>query len=54
MNDESLGPRQNSSYFADNILKCIFFDENLRFFIQISLKFVSKGPIENIPAQVQI
>ena len=46
----TLRPRQNGCHFADNIFKCIFLNEN----VWISLKFVPKGPINNIPAMVQI
>ena len=50
----SLKPRQNGRHFADDIFKCIFLDENLWILIKISLKFVPKGPINNILALVQI
>ena len=50
----SLRPRQNGRYFPDDIFKCIFLNENVRISIKISLKFVPKGPINNIPALVQI
>ena len=40
--------------FADDIFKCIFLNENVSVAIKISLKFVPKGPISNIPALVQI
>ena len=50
----SLKPRQNGSHFADDIFKCIFLNENDWIPIEISLKFVPKGPINNIPALVQI
>ena len=43
---------ENGRQFADNIFKCIFFNENVRISIKISLKFVPKGPINNIPALV--
>ena len=36
----TLRPRKNSYHFADNILKCILINENLRALIKISLKFV--------------
>ena len=36
----------------DNI--CIFLNENVWISIKNSLKFVPKGPIDNIPALVQI
>ena len=46
----TLRPRQNGRHFADDILKCIFLNENVWIPIVISLKFVPKGPIDNIPA----
>ena len=36
------------------IFKCIFFNENVLISIKISPKFVPMGPINNIPALVQI
>ena len=50
----TLRPRQNGRHFADDIFKCIFLNENVWILIKISLKFVPKGPINNIPALVQI
>ena len=50
----SLRPRQNRRYFADVVFKCIFLNENVWIPIKISLKFVPKGPINNILALVQI
>ena len=50
----SLRPKQNGRHFADDIFKCIFLNDNIWISINISLKFVSKGPINNIPALVQI
>ena len=50
----TLRPRQNGRHFADDIFKCIFLNENVWIPIQISLKFVPQGPINNIPALVQI
>ena len=35
-------------------LKCIFLNENVVISIKISLKFIPKGPINNIPPLVQI
>ena len=46
-------PGQNGHHFADTF-KCIFFNENVIISIKISLRFVPKGPINNIPALVQI
>ena len=39
---------------ADDNLKCIFLNEKLCILIQISLKFVPQGPIDIIPALVEI
>ena len=50
----SLRPRLNRRPFADDIFKCIFFNENIWIPIKISLKFVPNGSINNIPALVQI
>ena len=50
----TLRPRQNGRHFADDIFKRIFLNENILIPIEISLKFVPKGPINNIPALVQI
>ena len=46
--------RQNGRHFADDTFKPIFMKENIRISIKISLKFVPKVPINNIPAMVQI
>ena len=46
--------RQNGRHFADAIFKCIFLNENVWILIKISLKFVPRGPINYIPALVQI
>ena len=45
---------QNGRHFADDIFKGIFWNENVWIPIKFSLKFVPKGPINNIPALVQI
>ena len=50
----TLRPRQNGRHFADAIFKGIFLNENVWIPIKLSLKFVPKGPINNIPALVQI
>ena len=50
----TLRPRQDGRYFADDVLKCIFLNENVWISLKIPLKFVPKGPINNIPALVQI
>ena len=49
-----LRPRQNGRHFADDIFKRIFLNENIWISLKISLKFVPKVPINNIPALVQI
>ena len=49
-----LRPRQNGDRFADDTFKRIFLNENSKISIKISLKFVPKCPINNIPALVQI
>ena len=46
--------RQNGRHFPDDIFQCIFLNENVWISIKISLTFVPKGPINNIPALVQI
>ena len=45
---------QNGRRFADDIFKCIFLNENARISLKITLKFVHKVQINNIPALVQI
>ena len=50
----TLRPRQNGRRFADDTFKRIFLNENVRISIKISLNCVSKGPINNNPALVQI
>ena len=50
----SLRPRPNRRHFADDTFKRIFLNENVRISIKISMKFVPKGPNNNIPALVQI
>ena len=39
-------------HFPDDIFKCIFLNENVYISIKISLNFVPKGQINNIPALV--
>ena len=46
----SLRPRFNRRHSADDI----FLNENVLISINISLKFITKGPINNIPALVQM
>ena len=50
----SLRPRQNGRHFTDDTFKRFFQYENIWISIKTSLMFVPKGPINNIPALVQI
>ena len=50
----SLRPRPNRRHFADDIFKCIFENEHEWISPRISLKFVPKVRINNIPALVHI
>ena len=43
-----------AAILADDIFKRIFLNENVRISIQISLKFVPRGSIDNKPVLVQI
>ena len=49
----TLRPRRNGQHLTDDILKRIFFNGNVWISIKISLKFASKGQINNITASVQ-
>ena len=51
---KTLRPRHNGPHFADDTFKYIFLNENVIISAKISLNFVAKGPIDNIPALVQI
>ena len=44
----------NGRHLADDIFRCVFLNENVWISIKLSLKFVPKGRINNIPALVQI
>ena len=50
----TLWRRQNFRQFLHDIFKCIFLNEDVLISIKISLKFVPKGPINDISALVQI
>ena len=50
----TLRPGQNGLHFPDDIFRCIFLNENAWISSKISLKFVPNGPVNNIPALVQI
>ena len=54
MSFNSLRPRQNGRHFPDDIFKWIFVNGNIWISINISLKFVHKGLINNTPALVLI
>ena len=47
-------PGQNGRLFADDVFRCIFVNEKFFIWVKISLKFVTKGPVDNNPALVQI
>ena len=49
----TLRSTQNGCHFVDDIFKCIFMNEKFDIIIDISLKFVPKGSINNSPALVQ-
>ena len=50
----TLRPRQNGGHFPDDIFKWIFLNENAWISINISLKFVPRGPNNNIPTLGQV
>ena len=50
----TLRPRQNGRHFPDDIFKWIFLNEIIWISMKISLKFVPRGSVNNIPALVQI
>ena len=47
-------PKRNRRHFTDDIFKCIFMNEKFCILLRISMKFVPKGSINNIPALVKI
>ena len=51
---DTLRPRQNGCHLPDDIFKRIFLNENVWISLKISLKFVPKVPINNVPALVLI
>ena len=51
---DTLRQRQNGRQIPGDILECIFLNENIWISIDISLKFVPKGLIDNMAALVQI
>ena len=53
-NNNTLRPRQNGRHFPNDIFKWIFLNGNVWISTNISLKFVPRGPINNIPTLVQV
>ena len=47
-------PGENGRHFADDIFKRNFVNENFCISIKMSLNYAPEGPIDNIPALVQI
>ena len=45
---------KKAAIFPDNIFEWIFWNENVWISINISLKFVPRGPINNIPTLLQV
>ena len=45
---QRIRPRQHGRNFADDIFKCILFNENVRISIKISPRFIPKGTVNNI------
>ena len=50
----TLRPRQNGRNFAHDMFKGIFVIENALVCIEIRLKFIPGGPVDNMSALVQI
>ena len=50
----TLRPRQNGDHFPDDIFKWIFLNENAWTSIKISLNFIPRSPLDNIPALVRM
>ena len=50
----TLRPRQDGCHFTDDSFKWMFLNKNVWISINISLKFVPRGPINNIPTEVQV
>ena len=48
----SCPPGQNGRHVADDIFRCIFMNEKFCILIEISLKFIPKGPVDNNPSLV--
>ena len=50
----TLRPRQDGRHFPDDIFKSIVLNENVKILIKISLTFIPKDPINNLPALVYV
>ena len=50
----NLGHKQNGWHYVDDICNCIFLNKSCCILIQISLKFVLKGPTDIKPSLVQV
>ena len=50
----TLRPRQNDRHFPDDILKCMFLNENIWILLKCLVKFVPNVAIDNILSLVQI
>ena len=48
----TLRSRQNGRHVANDVIKCVFLNENCCISIHISLKFVTTGPIDDKSASV--
>ena len=53
-NINTLRPKQDGRRFPDEIFSCILLTENISILMNISLKSIPKGKVNNIPALVQI
>ena len=51
---KTLRPKQNGYHFADETSTYISVNQNIWILIKISLKFIYRGPINDIPALVKI
>ena len=49
-----MNPEQNGRHPANGIFRCIFLKENGCILIEISLKFVLQGPIDDMSPLVQV
>ena len=52
--DDHVNPPPPGRHFADDIFRYIFVNEKFYILMELSLKFVHKGPIDNNPALIQM